>query len=342
MKINKIELDKLINDGMIIDNRHKTLPLTILNYSKFAQFEKNWAPLTLQARGLVIDDDYNVVAIPFKKFFNIEETKKEDIPKNESIKVYKKMDGSLGILFFYMDQWHMATRGSFTSEQAVKGMEILNKKYSDLISLLDKDITYLFEIIYKENRIVIDYGDKEDLILLGAINKNDGIEISLEDIDLPFSKVESVDEKDFDILKKRNIKNEEGYVVRFLKSNFRIKIKFDEYVMLHGIVTEFSNKKVWEILKENMDLKTVLEMVPDEFYDKVKVVYDDLKSQFDALKSKAITVSQEAKKFDSRKEMALWLNSNYRDIMPLVFGLVDNKDVDSIIMRMIKPEFEKI
>jgi hypothetical protein len=83
-------------------------------------------------------------------------------------------------------------------------------------------------------------------------------------------------------------------------------------------------------------------MVPDEFYDKVKLVYDDLKSQFDTLKSRAIMVSQEAKRFDNRKEMALWLNNNHRDVMPLVFGLVDNKDVDDVIMRMIKPEFEKI
>jgi hypothetical protein len=67
-----------------------------------------------------------------------------------------------------------------------------------------------------------------------------------------------------------------------------------------------------------------------------------LKNQFDTLKSKAILVSQEAKRFDSRKEMAIWLNMNHRDIMPLVFGLVDNKDVDGMIMRMIKPEFEKI
>ena len=36
MEIDRTELDKLINEGMIIDNRHKSLPLTIFNYSKIA------------------------------------------------------------------------------------------------------------------------------------------------------------------------------------------------------------------------------------------------------------------------------------------------------------------
>jgi hypothetical protein len=342
MKINKNDLDKLINDGMVIDNRHKTLPITILNYSKIAQFKNNWNEITLQSRGLVIDDDYNIVALPFKKFFNIEEIKKEDISKNEPYKVYKKMDGSLGILFNYDNQWIMATRGSFTSEQAIKGYEILNKKYSHIIPSLNKDFTYLFEIIYKENRIVIDYGDTEDLILLGVINKNDGSEISIEDVDLEFNKVQNIDEKDFSKLKKNYIENEEGYVIKYLNSNFRLKIKFEEYNALHGIVTEFSNKKVWEILKNGQDLQAILEIVPDEFFDKAKIIYDDLKNQFDYLKNRAIEASIEAQKIENRKDMALWLDTNYKDVMNFVFSLLKNKSIDEHIWKAIKPEFEKI
>jgi hypothetical protein len=54
---------------------------------------------------------------------------------------------SLGIMFHYANEWHLATRGSFVSEQAIKGKEILdrNNLYVDLLS---KDFTYLFEIIY--------------------------------------------------------------------------------------------------------------------------------------------------------------------------------------------------
>lgn len=341
MQIDRLELDRLIGEGMINDNPHQTLPLTILNYSKFAQFQKNWSDLTLQARGLVIDHTDRIVARPFRKFFNMEELKANEIP-NERYDVYKKMDGSLGILFFYMDDWRMATRGSFHSEQAVKGMEILLKRYHDVIPKLDMELTYLFEIIYPENRIVVDYGQTEDLVLLGAIHTDSGQELDIEQIDLGFTKVEKYDVTDFRVLKALNLKNQEGYVIRFQPSNFRMKIKFDEYVTLHGIVTEFSTKKVWEILKDGQDLEKLLEMVPDEFYDKVKVVYDDLNSQFSSLKERAQKVSKECEKFQTRKEIALWLQKDHRDIMPLVFGLLDNKEIDKTIWMMIKPDFEKI
>jgi hypothetical protein len=341
MKIDRTELNKLISEGMINDNRHPSLPLTILNYSKFAQFRKNWTDLTLQARGLVIDDDGEIVARPFRKFFNMEELKANEIP-NEKYEVYKKMDGSLGILFFYGSGWHMATRGSFTSEQSQRGMDILKRKYSNLIGDLDVELTYLFEIIYPQNRIVVDYGTTEDLVLLGAIHTESGQEVDLELINLPFNKVESYVITDFNDLKSRNTENEEGYVIRFVPSNFRMKIKFEDYVTLHGIVTEFSTKKVWEILKDEQDLDKLLDMVPDEFYDKVKVVYDDLREQFESLKSVAETIASQCGQFDNRKDIALFLQREHKEMMPLVFGILDKKNIDKIIWTMIKPDFEKI
>ena len=341
MEIDRTELDKLINEGMIIDNRHKSLPLTIFNYSKIAQFQKNWNDITLQARGLIIDDNDKIIARPFKKFFNMEELKANGIP-NERYEVYKKMDGSLGILFYYANTWHMATRGSFTSEQAMKGISIFNSKYKHLIPNLNVELTYLFEIIYSENRIVVDYGTTEDLILLGAIHAESGNEIDIKDINLPFTKVESYEITNFEDLKNRNTQNEEGYVIKFIPSNFRMKIKFEDYVTLHGIVTEFSTKKVWEILKDNQDLEKLLEMVPDEFYDKVKLVYDDLTEQFETLKGVAETIASQCGQFDNRKDIALFLQREHKEIMPLVFGILDKKNIDKIIWTMIKPDFEKI
>ena len=341
MEIDRTELDKLINEGMIIDNRHKSLPLTIFNYSKIAQFQKNWNDITLQARGLVIDDNDKIIARPFKKFFNMEELKANEIP-NEKYEVYKKMDGSLGILFYYANAWHMATRGSFTSEQAMKGMSIFNSKYKYLIPNLNVELTYLFEIIYSENRIVVDYGTTEDLILLGAIHNESGNEIDIKDINLPFTKVESYEITNFEDLKNRNTQNEEGYVIKFIPSNFRMKIKFEDYVTLHGIVTEFSTKKVWEILKDNQDLEKLLEMVPDEFYDKVKLVYDDLTEQFETLKGVAETIASQCGQFDNRKDIALFLQREHKEMMPLIFGILDKKNIDKMIWTMIKPNFEKI
>lgn len=157
MKIDLLLLDKYVTDGYILVNKHPEHNLRILNYSRKVQFEKFWNSFTLLCRGLIIDDDGNVVAMPFVKFFNYEEHKAEEIPTT-NFEVFDKMDGSLGILFYYAGNWHIATRGSFVSDQAIRAKEIL-KKYNT--EDLDEEITYLFEIIYPENRIVVNYGEEE-------------------------------------------------------------------------------------------------------------------------------------------------------------------------------------
>ena len=68
-------LEKYYEDGLLYKQTHPTLPLTIWNYTPKVQYENTWDEITLQCRGLVTDDNGNVVARPFKKFFNIEEGK---------------------------------------------------------------------------------------------------------------------------------------------------------------------------------------------------------------------------------------------------------------------------
>ena len=142
MRYNVDILNTYVEKGLIEKNKHPFYPIYIYNYSRECQFLGAWDEITLACRGLVLDEEGNVLARPFKKFFNIEETK--SIP-DESFEVYEKMDGSLGILFRYRGEWIFASKGSFTSDQAVKGKEMLNK-YG--IENLDKSKTYLFEIIY--------------------------------------------------------------------------------------------------------------------------------------------------------------------------------------------------
>lgn len=164
-KIDLKTLNEYEKDGWIKSQKHPYLPLLIWNYTPQTQYSKYWTEVTLQCRGLVTNLDGVIVARPFKKFFNYEELNPEDIP-NEDYVIYEKMDGSLGILFYYeydliekekydksnyeptpkrKGEWVFATRGSFTSPQSIKGKELL-KKYP--LDKLNKDNTYLFEIIY--------------------------------------------------------------------------------------------------------------------------------------------------------------------------------------------------
>ena len=55
--------------------------------------------------------------------------------------VYEKMDGSLIIIFWYDGGWVVASRGSFTSEQAVAAKRIF---FDELDHNFSIGITYLF------------------------------------------------------------------------------------------------------------------------------------------------------------------------------------------------------
>ena len=148
-EVNKKTLDKYVEEGWIIRKSHPYLPLSIYNYSQKTQYEKYWDDITLMCRGVITDDSTGKIIIkPFPKFFNYEELKINDIPWETSEYIYlqEKMDGSLGISFNYGGEWILSTRGSFTSDQAIKGLEILRSKYN--LDSFNPLFSYILEIIY--------------------------------------------------------------------------------------------------------------------------------------------------------------------------------------------------
>ncbi len=396
-------LEKYYENGLLHKQTHPTLDLTIWNYSPKVQYERLWDDITIQCRGLVTNSKGDIVARPFKKFFNYEEHKPEDLP-NESFEVYEKMDGSLGILFYYeyelsderryniwfnnnyetgmerffdpnnlpdfdnsyyeptpktKGEWIIATRGSFTSPQAIKGKELL-EKYN--FERLNTGYTYLFEIIYKENRIVCNY-DYEDLVLLGMINTKTGDEVNIrnDSEDIRFKNMISnigfrvvmlykTWGEGYDLLKEEISNDREGYVIRF-KNGFRMKIKGDEYVRLHRILTNISSRDIWEYLKDNKPFDELLEKVPDEFNQWVKETVRDLRYACFQLRERAGKLHDGFRygKYNdrdpepSKKEFAEFVMKQPKVLHAIMFAMWNgnNEKVDDIIWKIIKPEYSK-
>lgn len=337
------ELEKYYQDGLLLKQTHPMYDLTIWNYSPKVQYEKLWDNITIQCRGLVTNSKGDIIARPFKKFFNYEEHKPEDIP-NEEYVVYEKLDGSLGILFNYENEWILATRGSFTSPQSIKGKEILNKHD---ISSLRKDNTYLFEIIYPENRIVVDYGDQEKLVVIGGIHTKTGDEIPdsslfwLQDAGFEIVTTYKTWGEGYDLLKEEISKDREGYVIRF-KSGFRMKIKGEEYKRLHKILTNISNRDIWEYLKENKPFDELIDKVPDEFYEWVKKTADDLVEKYYEIEKKSLIDFAKIRKninIEDRKGFAL--EALKCDNPSILFSMHDKKYYGDIIWKLIYPTYSK-
>jgi len=330
--MNKELLQEMVNEKLVSVRKHPTADLFIYNYTPKVQYDKLWNEVTLQTRGLIMDAEMNIISKPFGKFFNIEEHTQEEIP-NESFEVFEKLDGSLGILYWLDDKPFIATRGSFESDQSKHATEILYSKYKHTFDKLNRDKTYLFEIIYPENRIVVDYGIMDDLILLSVICHTTGTE-SIEQIGFPTVKrYDGIN--DLQELKALEQDNKEGFVIRF-KGGLRVKMKFAEYVRLHRIITGISNIVIWEYLSEYKGLEELLERVPDEFYYWVKKTQSELISKFDKILAENKSVFKE---LGTRKESALYYKTQRNP--SVLFAMLDKKNPDKIIWKMIRPKYCK-
>lgn len=331
--MNTALLKEMISKNYVRVNKHPLHDLYIYNYTAKAQYDSVWNEITLSCRGLILDGNDKVVARPFAKFFNLGEIKDLQLP-NLPFEVFDKLDGSLGILYWINETPFIASRGSFSSEQSDRANEMLHEKYRSAWSLLDKNKTYVFEIIYPENRIVVDYGNEEKLVLLAIIDTQSGAEFPLEDIGFPL--VEKYDGiQDLDLLKAMNNDNKEGFIIKF-SNDFRVKIKFEEYLRLHRIVTQVSSLNIWEYLKTKQSMEEILERVPDEFFEWVKLTKSELESEFAKIENQC---KNEFKVLDSIKETALYFQTCAHP--GVLFSMLHNRDYSPIIWMKIRPKFEK-
>ena len=337
----------------MVKNDHPTLPISIYNYSRTCQYENKWDEITKACRGLILDQEGNVIAKGFDKFFNMEEHQPEEIP-NEPFEVFEKLDGSLGILFWYQGQWILATKGSFTSDQAIRGREILVKKYN--FEPIPKGYTTLVEIIYPENRIVCGYGDEESLVVLSMINNSSGKELDYtsllyisDETRMPVvKKYDAVN--DYKTLKSLISKDREGYVIRF-RNGFRMKIKGEEYVRLHRILTGFSNVDIWEYLKDGKNIDELLDKVPDEFDKWVRTTIKDLRYEKMSIQENAgklydnfienLSGHPRYGELPPKKEIAEWVMTQEEFLRPILFRMFDNKDSSDYIWKLIRPKYSK-
>lgn len=340
-------LQNLVADGLVSEQKHPTEPLWIYNYTPVCVFKQAWNPITLQTRGLILAEDGTVVARPFEKFFNVEEHSGSDIRWKKPFQVFEKMDGSLGIMYPTWDGWKIATRGSFQSDQAIAGTEMLERVFSrkgyDHDFQINPEYTYLFEIIYPENRIVLNYGTRRELVFLCAVHIETGANVFEfgNEWDWPGTHVKRYDAQGLQIkeLKDLELENQEGFVVFFPHNSTRMKTKFSEYVRLHRIITRTNTKRIWDSLRNGDSWAELLNNVPDEFFGWVSGVVGDL-----TLKYKSIEQSAQGKYDEivppgpvpmSRKSFAAKAAGHrYSSIL---FKMYDGEDYSEIIWKMVKP-----
>ena len=355
------KLNGLVAAGFLTVRDHPDADLRIWNYTSLCQFKRAWTPETLMCRGLITDHHGTIVARPFTKFFNYEEHVGAGLPlPDEPFAVTEKLDGSLGILYFVNHVPYVATRGSFESEQAKHATALLHKHYMRNVNwakLEKMGVTLLWEIVYPENRIVCDYGGLDELFLLAAVDNETGAEYDIVGADggelAPVAVFPVVQHYDgiTDVATIRDMfsntvgTDQEGFVVRY-KSGLRLKLKFEDYVRLHRILTGVNARNIWDLLRTCPDsipwpscLETLLSAVPEEFEMWARNTAILLLAEYDAIEATCQAVHKRVKKLPSRKEQALTIAGF--EHKAVVFKMLDGQPYADIIWKAIRPEAER-
>jgi RNA ligase len=338
MSVTKISiqtLNKYECDRKLRSSRHPYHELIIWNYLETVHYDNKWDDITMLCRGLVTDTDGNIMARSFGKFFNYEENKHKWTDDHQ---IFDKADGSLFLVFNYTDlitgksEWICASRGSFISDQAKEGKKILEEIFPQYVSL-DIERTYVFELIYPENKIVVEYEDLKTLIYITSFHK-DGTEImaheEMKDRGFNVIKEFPTENKSPEELQNLNTNNAEGFVVRFANGE-RVKIKFSDYIRNHRISTNLTVKMVYDMCQSGDSLETMLEKIPDELNPWFRDVYNKIMFIYNKHYNNALRIVDEnvkLKQKDFAKKFSSFPNA------PVIFAL-RSEAADAVLRKKI-------
>lgn len=291
MNLNELMDENLLNEMIAqkfvkVASHPQEAGLRILHYTDKAVYDKVWNEVTEQCRGLIVAQSGEVVARPWRKFFNYGERTIE-IGSHDPVEITDKMDGSLGIVYWakVKDKFELqvSTKGSFVSEQALWATNWLKYNFKEWNpeDICAQGLTILVEIIYPNNKIICDYGSFEGLVLLGAVDMNTGWYYGPAETAgmtawpgvinqvLPYKTM-----ADYLSSSDTNRENAEGVVIR--AGNKMIKLKQNSYVRAHALVSKLSNVHVWEILSKGDSLPDKAAFMPDEFHEWIIRTAEDL------------------------------------------------------------------
>lgn len=319
--------------------------LVLLSYTKGIGRPADFTPIENVCRGFILEmGTGRIIARPFDKFWNWGDLPEEGAKALASgvYQVQEKMDGSLGIVYHYNDRWHCATRGSFTSDQAQWGSD---RVCDDTIEEhMVPGCTYLFELIYDENRVVVDYGGEELMVLLAIRDNKSGeympkgnVTSVADAMDRVYRTswrqpdVSSVDEI-LALLPTLPGHESEGFVVTF-NDGSRWKFKGDDYRAMHRLATGYHINAVREEFFAGSSRKTtdvVLDHRLREYTQDVSALSDRLVTLL-----KIVEHAQLMTKGMSRKDKALWLQEHAPKALSTFFAMEDGKPFMQAVRKSI-------
>jgi RNA ligase len=349
MKLDLAELQSLIKQKLLKSQTHPSGDLLIWCYSHLLTFDPTlWTETLKVCRGLITDREGNIVERPFTKFYNYDDSFRADIGEDFDLDftgatIQEKMDGSLCILYKHNGEYALATKCSFTGEQALAATKLLKESgFTDF----DDDYTHLFEYIGPSNRIIVDY-EEDKIVYLSSVHKKTGENVIFRGFPFQHAKTYTKEEFSTYMSSKIDATKMEGFVVSF-SNNKKLKFKFEEYRRIHRLLSGLSRKFIWEELSSGNRIASIvdLSLLPSNLAKTVIDYEKHLIEKAYSILSDCISIFVGTSGLDSRKEKADYIFTRIEELkLPksyakIVFLLLDGRIAQREIYKLIKPKNE--
>lgn len=302
-----------------------------------------------ECRSLVIDlEKEEIVTCPFRKFFNLNEVKennidtiKKDIEKAKIFEITNKLDGSMQCARWYNNNIFM--NGSMALDKNAsfrleEGTSMLNDNYKRMIKE-NQDYTFIFEYIsLKDVHVVLYNKSQEGLYLIGIRNCYTGEELSYANIkrfskkyNVPMTNIESISFGEMlSQMKTYKSSDKEGWVLNI--DGHKVKVKCDDYIQLHRILDKYASVNV--IIKNIADDKfdDMMSKIPNAYKDRILMIANKIIEYRDNTLNRIDKYYKLAPK-GTIKEFMMWVTNNCpKNIQGYVRNIYLNKP-NNVLMK---------
>ena len=337
---------------------------------KYSQIESDFnEEICKEARGLILDstDNFKVVRLAFKKFFNLGESHAAKINWNSAVAT-EKIDGSIMSVWYARGKWHLSTNGTIDAFKAplsgvgpyknfgelftsVMPLEIFDEEHFGR-NWADLNLCFTFELVSPYNKIVIDYPQTKVYLL--SMRKMDTLEEIPVEVANSFAKINGFSvpqlyklrcarEEEFCKIVENMSDEHEGIVVCDAYGE-RVKIKTQSYFRLHRMVNNgvVTVERMVELIRAN-DHEEFLAYFPEykPMFDKVAKQLKDVETLVECVET--YVESWKEIRGENRKEFATAILEMTKDNIPpaLFFAAWDNK-TDSFVEKLSTERFVKM
>ena len=310
--------------------------IRIFDYDQILSSKVKDHRLVRECRGTVLDENFDIVAVSFRRFFNIFENKDTEEFDWSDFTTTTKRDGSLIRVVFHDGEYKVFTRYSF-GKQLLN--DVVGKTWTELVldCLTDSqklvirncpNHTYVFEFVSPYNQVVV-YHPEPRLVMLAIFSNRTGDEIShsqslYQQCREEFEWVEEHRFKSLDEIQSvlddlcDSKSTDEGFVIKDV-NGVRLKLKQKHYLILHRLSNN-GNISSWKSLLPIILCGEEEEII--SYFPHVKPIADILKLSIEEDLEELRTIYGTVIVHSDQKQFAIELTQNiYTPYASLFFQL---------------------